>query len=118
MGESGRGCVEVMSGVCSRAVYASSSMVVVETRIAKGTVVPRHSHESDQVTIVLEGRLVLGVEGRGERTLGPGDYEVIPSRTPHWARALEDSLVLDVNAPLTGDRARLLERLGWHSMEE
>ena len=113
-----RGCVEVMSGVCSRAIYASSSMVVVETRIAKGTEVPRHSHESDQVTIVLEGRLILGVEGKGEKTLGPGDYEVIPSRTPHWAKALEDSTVLDINAPLTGDRARLLERLGWHSMEE
>ncbi|WP_338251671.1 cupin domain-containing protein [Pyrodictium abyssi] len=105
-------CRELLEGVCSRIAYCSRDLVVMESRIRRGARVPRHSHPSVQATFCLRGRLLLGVEGRGERVLGPGDYEVIPPGVPHWAEALEDSLVVDVNAPLTRDRLELARRLG------
>jgi quercetin dioxygenase-like cupin family protein len=75
--------------------------------------VPGHSHESTQVSIVLRGRLLLGIEGEGERVVEPGGYTVIPPRVKHWARALEETLVLDLNAPLTSDRRELASKLGF-----
>ncbi|WP_083494563.1 cupin domain-containing protein [Pyrodictium occultum] len=105
-------CRELLEGVCSRLVYCSRDMVVVETLVKRGVRVPRHSHEGVQATFVIRGRLLLGVEGRGAEELGPGSYRVIPPGVPHWAEALEDSLVVDVNAPATPDRLELARRLG------
>ncbi|ALL00935.1 hypothetical protein Pyrde_0887 [Pyrodictium delaneyi] len=107
-----------MEGVCSRITYCSRDLVVMESRIQRGARVPKHSHGSVQATFCLAGRLLLGIEGRGERVLSPGDYEVIPPGVPHWAVALEDSLVVDVNAPLTRDRLELARRLGADCPEE
>ncbi|MEB2837354.1 MAG: cupin domain-containing protein [Desulfurococcales archaeon] len=99
-------------GVTMRFVHCSGEAAVAETRLERGAVVPRHRHDSLQVSVVLRGRLLLGVEGGGEEALGPGDYRVIPPGAWHWARALEDTVVLDINTPLTSDRKRLAEALG------
>jgi len=54
---------EVMPGVRVRFTHCSPELVVVETLLDKGAEVPRHSHESTQVSIVLHGSLLLGLEG-------------------------------------------------------
>lgn len=41
-----------------------------------------HSHESEQITYVLEGALYFEVEGK-EIYVGPGDTIAIPSMLPH-----------------------------------
>lgn len=41
-----------------------------------------HSHESEQLTYVLEGALYFEVEGK-EIYVGPGDIIAIPSMMPH-----------------------------------
>jgi len=108
----GNGCREAAPGVCMKPVYVSEELVAVETRLRRGARVPRHSHPSVQVTVVLRGRLRLETPS-WVRVLGPGVYAVVPPGVEHWGEALEDTVVLDINAPLTPDRARLLERLGW-----
>jgi quercetin dioxygenase-like cupin family protein len=107
------GYKEVMPGVRVRFAYCSPELVVVETLLEQGATVPRHSHESTQVSIVLRGRLLLGLEGEGEKVVEPGGYTIIPSGVEHWAKALEETLVLDLNAPLTSDRRELASRLGF-----
>ena len=102
---------EIAPGVWMRLVHCSRELVATEARLARGARVPRHSHPSTQVTVVRRGRLLLATP-QGERVLGPGDYMVIPPGVEHWGEALEDTLVLDVNAPLTGDRLELARRLG------
>ncbi len=106
------GWVELGPGVWMRLVHCSPALVATEARLSRGARVPGHSHPSTQVTVVRRGRLLLRVEGLGERLLGPGDYLVIPPGARHEAEALEDTLVLDVNAPLTPDRRELARRLG------
>jgi len=104
------GCVELTPGVCMSPVYGSRELAAVEARLAPGARVPRHSHPSVQVTVVLRGRLRLETP-TWSRVLGPGEYAVVPPGVEHWAEALEETVVLDINAPLTEDRAALLERL-------
>lgn len=103
---------EVMSGVRMRLVHCDGRLMAVETVLEEGSVVPRHSHESSQMTIVLDGLLVFGVEGSGERLLRPGDYVLVPEGVEHWARAVRASVVLDLNWPVTRDRLELAEKLG------
>jgi quercetin dioxygenase-like cupin family protein len=70
--------------------------------LKKGCVVPRHSHENEQLTYVLDGKLRLwtGEEGaEREWTVSSGEVLVIPSNIPHRAEALEDTLDLDVFDP-------------------
>jgi quercetin dioxygenase-like cupin family protein len=103
---------EVMNGVRMRLVHCDEGLVAVETVLEEGSVVPRHSHESSQLTVLLEGLLLFGVEGGGERILRPGDYVLVPGGMEHWAKALRASVVLDLNWPLTRDRRELVEKLG------
>ncbi len=47
--------------------------------------IPEHAHEAEQITLVLEGELVIVYEG-GTVTLKPGDVIAIPSNAKHSAR--------------------------------
>jgi quercetin dioxygenase-like cupin family protein len=49
------------------------------------TIFPEHSHEAEQITLVLEGELTFSYEG-DETTLGPGEVIAIPSNVPHSVR--------------------------------
>ena len=106
-----RDYVEVGRGVRARLVHCSHHIVVIETQLDSGAEIPPHSHESLQVTILLKGRLALKI-GSSEIVLTPTSYTIIPPNTVHSAKALEETVVLDANAPLTADRRQLLERLG------
>lgn len=53
--------------------------------MAPDTQFPEHSHEAEQITLVLEGELVLVYEGETV-TLKPGDVIAIPSYVKHSAR--------------------------------
>lgn len=46
---------------------------------------PEHSHEAEQITLVLEGELIFIFNG-GETTLRSGDVIAIPSGAVHAAR--------------------------------
>jgi quercetin dioxygenase-like cupin family protein len=50
-----------------------------------GTYYPTHTHPDREVRWVVEGEVVIGVEGE-EFRLGPGDVVELDPETPHWAR--------------------------------
>lgn len=43
----------------------------------------RHSHEAEQITMVLEGALTFEYDGAAPVTVGPGEAIAIPSWAPH-----------------------------------
>ncbi len=104
--------VNLLPGVKSRLVACNNNLIVIENIIEAKASVPQHSHESAQITVVLDGSLLLGIEGAGEKVLRKGDYVVIPPRTSHWATTETGAVVLDINAPFTEDRRVLVEKLG------
>jgi quercetin dioxygenase-like cupin family protein len=85
----------------TRRLVTGERMMIAHVHFKKGVHVPRHSHENEQLTYILEGALQLWFGANDERELlvHSGEVIVIPSHLPHRALALEDTLDLDVFSP-------------------
>jgi len=94
--------LEPMSDVISRRVFNGELAMVAKVYIKKDAVVPLHEHESEQITYIMEGALKFELEGR-EVVVRKGELILIPSHVPHRAVALEDTLDLDIFAPIRRD---------------
>ncbi len=47
----------------------------------------RHTHEADQITMVLEGELLFELDSGREARVGPGEVMALPAGVPHAVRA-------------------------------
>ena len=85
----------------SRRIVTGERMMLAHVYLDRGAVVPKHSHENEQLTYILEGALHfwLGESGEEEVTVRAGEVLHIPSNLPHRAEALEDTLDVDVFCP-------------------
>ncbi len=99
--------LKVWEGVIARAIEGDRlSLAVIE--LDPDSVVPEHSHENEQLGIVLSGSLSFRV-GDEVRDLGPGGTWRIPSNTPHEVQTgPAGAVVIDVFAPVRAD---------WHALE-
>ena len=84
-----------------RRIITGERMMLTHVYLKKGCIVPKHFHENEQLTYVLEGALHfwLGEDQKDERVIRAGEVLVIPSNLPHKAEALEDTLDVDVFSP-------------------
>jgi quercetin dioxygenase-like cupin family protein len=84
-----------------RRVIVGDRMMLAHVYLAKGSIVPTHSHENEQLTYILEGalRFWIGEDGAQELVVRAGEVLVIPSNVLHKAEALEDTLDVDVFCP-------------------
>jgi quercetin dioxygenase-like cupin family protein len=85
----------------SRRLVTGERMMLAHVYLDKGSVVPKHSHENEQLTYILEGALHfwIGEDQKEEVTVRAGEVLLIPSNVPHRALALEDTLDVDVFSP-------------------
>src|SRR5262245_44105340 len=92
---------EKVTDLLDRRLVTGDRVMLAHVYLKKGCVVPKHSHENEQVTYILDGALhfFLGEDQKEERILRTGDVLHIPSNLPHKAIALEDTLDLDVFSP-------------------
>jgi len=95
---------QVWERILARSVQGERlTLAVVE--LEPGAVAAEHSHENEQLGIVLRGSIRFRV-GNEERELGPGGTWNIPPGTPHEATAGADgATVIDVFAPGRNDWA-------------
>jgi len=68
----------------------------------KGAKVPPHTHESEQITNVLDGVLRFVIGGK-EIIVRAGETLVIPSNIEHSAEALEETDEIDTFSPIRTD---------------
>ncbi|MDE3195638.1 MAG: cupin domain-containing protein [Acidobacteriota bacterium] len=94
--------LESMSDVISRRVFSGERGMVAQVYLKKDAVVPLHHHESEQITWIAEGALKFELDGR-EVVVRKGELLLIPSNMPHRAVALEDTLDIDIFAPIRQD---------------
>ena len=93
---------ELAAGVTMRPLFGEGAMLNL-LEFEPGRSVPEHSHPHEQLGIVLEGTLVLAIDGV-EHRLGPGHAYQIPGDTRHAARPAEGGCrVLDVFQPVRDD---------------
>ena len=92
---------EQLSPVLSRKLVTGNRMMLAHVYLKKGCIVPRHSHENEQLTYILEGalRFSIGDNGEEEVVVRAGEVLHIPSHVPHMAEALEDTLDVDIFSP-------------------
>ncbi len=84
-----------------RRLVTGDRIMLAHVYLKKGCIVPKHSHENEQLTYILEGalRFKLGESQDIEVTVNAGEVLHIPSNLPHEAEALEDTLDVDVFSP-------------------
>ncbi len=92
---------ERVTDTIDRRFVVGERMMLAHVYLAKGAIVPRHQHENEQLTYVLEGalRFWIGEDGAQELVVRSGEVLVIPGNVPHRAEALEDTLDVDVFSP-------------------
>lgn len=92
---------EKLNDLLDRRLITGERMMLAHVYLKKGCVVPRHSHENEQLTYVLEGalRFWIGEDEKQELVVRGGEVLHIPSNVPHKAEALEDTLDVDVFSP-------------------
>jgi quercetin dioxygenase-like cupin family protein len=92
---------ETVSPMLDRRLITGDRMMLAHVYLKKGCIVPKHSHENEQITYILEGALKfhLGEDQKEERIVRAGEVLHIPSNVPHMAEALEDTLDVDIFDP-------------------
>ena len=92
---------ERVTDALSRRLITGERMMLAQVSLDKGCIVPKHSHENEQLTYILEGslRFWIGEDGEEELVVRAGQVLHIPSNVPHMAEALEDTLDVDVFSP-------------------
>ena len=100
---------ELAAGVTGRPLFGRGAMLNV-IEFEPGSTVPLHSHQHEQLGLVLRGMQALVVNGVAHE-LGPMEGYVMPGGVEHSAYCgPEGALVLDIFAPVREDYQ---ER--WHS---
>jgi quercetin dioxygenase-like cupin family protein len=94
--------LEKVTEMFSRKIVTGEREMVTQIYLKKGALVPMHSHESEQMTYVLQGLLKFLVAGE-EVIVREGDILHIPSWAPHQAEALDDTFTLDIFSPIRQD---------------
>jgi quercetin dioxygenase-like cupin family protein len=80
-----------------RRYFTADRVTVARFELKKGGVVPRHTHENEQVSCVLTGALRFQFDEREIMVMQ------IPGGIAHAVTVLEDTVVIDVFSPVRQD---------------
>ncbi len=92
---------ERLSDKLERRLVSGQNVMLAHVYLDKGCIVPKHHHENEPLTYVLQGalRFWIGADEQREVIVRTGEVLHIPSNVPHKAEALEDTLDVDVFSP-------------------
>jgi quercetin dioxygenase-like cupin family protein len=94
--------LDKVTEMISRKIVTGEKEMLAQIYLKKGALVPMHSHESEQITYVLQGALRFLIGGE-EITVREGEVLHIPSWVEHQAEALDDTFELDLFSPIRLD---------------
>jgi quercetin dioxygenase-like cupin family protein len=86
----------------TRQVVHAEKVTIARIHLHPGAVVAEHSHENEQVTVLLTGRVKLTCPGRVE-IVEAGQLIQMPPNVPHRLDALEETTAIDVFVPRRDD---------------
>lgn len=84
-------------------------MLFSEFHMEAGSRLPMHSHPQEQTGRLLKGRIVLTI-GEEKAELHPGDCWIVPGDTLHQADVMEESVAIEVFAPVREDYLQYFQR--------
>jgi quercetin dioxygenase-like cupin family protein len=94
--------LEAVTPHVARRFITGDRITVAQFELKRGGIVPRHSHESEQITCMISGTLKFTMDGQ-EVIVRGGEALQIPSGLAHAAEVLEDCVAIDVFSPVRQD---------------
>ena len=94
--------LDKVTEMISRKIVTGQRLMSAQVYLKKGALVPKHAHDSEQMTYVLQGALKFLIAGE-EITVREGEVLHIPSWVDHQAEALDDTFELDLFSPVRQD---------------
>jgi quercetin dioxygenase-like cupin family protein len=96
------GYVDALPGIRRKAMVDGVHTQLVEFKLAKGAVIPPHSHSQEQTGYLVSGHLVFTIAGVVHE-MHPGDGWTIPGGVEHGVQVPADSVVIEVFSPVRED---------------
>ena len=93
---------QLIEGVQLSTLVHGEKTLMGQFSIAKGSAIPPHAHPHEQTGFIVSGKLRLTVEDE-TMDVETGDSWCIPGGAEHGVDALEDSVVIEVFAPVRED---------------
>lgn len=93
---------KMIAGVDLGTMVYGEMTLMAQFKLKKGCDIPIHDHLHEQTGLLISGRIVIIVDGT-EYDVSPGDSWCIGADVPHGARALEDSVAVEVFSPPRAD---------------
>jgi unsaturated pyranuronate lyase len=95
-----------MNPLITRQMLNGDDATFARLVLLRGAIVPRHSHRSEQYTMIFSGALKFLFDDGSETTVHAGEILMIPANVPHSAEALEDTVDFDFFSPRREDWIR------------
>jgi quercetin dioxygenase-like cupin family protein len=96
------GFKDVLEKIRMKTLVFGEKTLMVEFHLARGANLPAHQHPHEQTGYLVSGRIDLTIDGV-VHDVRPGDSWCIPADAPHKAVAHEESVALEVFAPVRED---------------
>lgn len=93
---------ELLPGIRQRTPVYGEKVLLAEFRLAKGAVLPLHSHPHEQIGYLVCGRLRFTI-GADVSEVAAGDSWYVPGNVEHGVEVLEEATVIEVFSPVRED---------------
>ena len=90
--------MRIAEGIDAR-VITGETMTVLHVRLKAGAVLPEHAHVHEQIVNLLEGEMLLVVDGQEFHMRG-GDVMLLSPNVVHSGRTLTDCRIVDAFHPV------------------
>ncbi|MDX9800852.1 MAG: cupin domain-containing protein [Spirochaetia bacterium] len=99
---SGTGYFEAIKGIDIRTLVYGDKTLMAEIKMKGGSLLPSHSHPSEQTGFLVSGKIILHFDGIAHE-MTKGCSWCIPSDVMHHAEIIEDSVAVEVFSPVRED---------------
>ena len=89
--------LEKVTEMIARKAITGVRETMTQPFLKRGALVPRHTHESEQLIYVLQG-VLRALVNDDSVVIREGDVLQVPGGAPHQIEALDDTFVLDITA--------------------
>lgn len=100
--KSAAGYKPVIDKIEMKTLVHGEKTLLVEFRMKKGALLPRHRHPHEQTGYLISGNLELTIDAE-TFNVRPGDSWCIPGNVEHNAEILEDTVAVEIFSPVRED---------------
>ena len=93
---------EQINPLIARRFITADRLTLARFELKRGSVVPQHAHENEQVSYIVSGALKFVMDDR-EIVVRGGELIQIAPNVPHAAEVVEDCVAIDVFSPVRQD---------------